>query len=39
MHLTQGRTIMYTADTSILNAGQDVNELHKTTLENTGLAE
>jgi sarcosine oxidase/L-pipecolate oxidase len=26
-HLTQGISIMYAADTSILNIGQDINEL------------
>jgi hypothetical protein len=36
-HLTQSRTIMYAVDTSILNIGQDVNELKETTSENTGL--
>jgi hypothetical protein len=38
-HLTQGRTIMCADDTSILNIGQDINELQKTTSDNTGLVE
>lgn len=25
LHLTQGRTIMYAEDTSVLNIGQDIN--------------
>jgi hypothetical protein len=29
LHPTQGRTIMYADDTSILNIGQDINELKK----------
>jgi hypothetical protein len=29
LHLTQGRTIMYADDTSMLNTGQDINELKK----------
>jgi hypothetical protein len=28
-HLTQGRTVMFDDDTSILNIGQDINELQK----------
>jgi hypothetical protein len=35
LHLTQGRTIMYADDTSILN----INELQKTAYDNTGLVE
>jgi hypothetical protein len=39
MYLTHGRTIiMYANDTSILNI-QDINELPKTTSDNTGLVE
>jgi hypothetical protein len=30
---------MYAYDTSVLNMGQDINELQKTTSENTGLIE
>jgi hypothetical protein len=30
-HLTQGKTIMYADDTSVLNIGQDIKELQKTT--------
>jgi hypothetical protein len=30
-HLTKGRPIMYADDTSILNVGQDMNELQNTT--------
>jgi hypothetical protein len=37
--LTQFRTIMNANDTSILNIGQAVNELPKTTSENTGLVQ
>jgi hypothetical protein len=33
-HLTKGRPIMYADDTSILNVGQDMNELQKTTSNN-----
>jgi hypothetical protein len=39
LHPTQGKTIMYANDISILNIGQDINELQKTTLDNTGLGE
>jgi type IV secretory pathway VirB3-like protein len=35
-HVWQGRTIMHADDTSILNIGQDKNEL-KTTSEKTGF--
>jgi hypothetical protein len=38
-HLTLSRTIMHADDTSVLNIGQDINELQITTSENTGLAE
>jgi hypothetical protein len=37
-HLTQGRTINYAEDTSILNIRQVINELQKTS-ENTSLVE
>jgi hypothetical protein len=36
-HLTQGRTIMYADDISILNIRQDINGLQKPTSENTVL--
>jgi hypothetical protein len=38
-HLTKGRSIMYANDTSILNVGQDMNELQNTTSNNTGIVE
>jgi hypothetical protein len=38
-HLTKGRLIMYADGTSILNVGQDINELQKTTLNNVGAVE
>jgi hypothetical protein len=38
-HLTQGRTVMYADDTLVFNIGQDINELQKTTSDNTGLVE
>jgi hypothetical protein len=38
-HLTQGTIIMYADGTSILNIGQDINELLKTTSENTVLVQ
>jgi hypothetical protein len=37
--LTKGRCIMYADDTSILNVGQDMNELQNTTSNNTGIVE
>jgi hypothetical protein len=37
--LTQGRTIMYIDDTSVFSIGQDINELQKTTSDNTGIVE
>jgi uncharacterized protein YxeA len=38
-HLTKRRSIMYADDTSILNIGQDMNELQNTTSNNTGVVE
>jgi hypothetical protein len=38
-HPTQGSTMMYVDDTSVLNIGQNINELQYSTLENTGLIE
>jgi hypothetical protein len=38
-HLTKGRPIMYADDTSILNVGQDMNELQNTTSNNIGVVE
>jgi hypothetical protein len=38
-HLTQGRSIMYADDTSILNIRQDINELQNITSDNTGAVE
>jgi hypothetical protein len=38
-HLTKGRPIMYADDTSILNVGQDMNELQNTSLNNIGVVE
>jgi hypothetical protein len=38
-HLTKGRPIMYADDTSILNVGQDMNELQNTTSNNAGAVE
>jgi hypothetical protein len=37
LHPTQGRTVMYAKDTPVLNVGQDINELQKTTSENIDL--
>jgi hypothetical protein len=34
-HVTQGRPIMYADDTSILNVGQDMNELQNTKQKQT----
>jgi hypothetical protein len=39
LHLTQGKTAMHSDVTLILNVGQDIKELQKTTSENTGLVE
>lgn len=39
LHQIQGKTIMQSGDTSILNIGQDIKELQKTTSENTCLVE
>jgi hypothetical protein len=38
-HLTQGRSIMYADDTSILNIGQDINDLQNITSDNIGVVE
>jgi hypothetical protein len=38
-HLTKGRPIMYADDTLILNVGQDMNELQRTTSNNVGAVE
>jgi hypothetical protein len=38
-HLTQGRSIMYADGTSILNTGQDINELQNITSDNIGVVE
>jgi hypothetical protein len=38
-HLTKGRSIMYADATSILNVGQDMNELQNTTSYNIGVVE
>jgi hypothetical protein len=38
-HLTKGRSIMYADDTSILNVGQDLNELQNTTSNNIGVVD
>jgi hypothetical protein len=38
-HLTQGRSIMYADDTSILNMGQDINELQHITSVYLGAVE
>ncbi|PNF31582.1 hypothetical protein B7P43_G00791 [Cryptotermes secundus] len=38
-HLTQGRSIMYADDTSILNMGQNINELQYITSTNIGVVE
>jgi hypothetical protein len=38
-HLIQGRSIMYAEDTSILNMGQDINELQHITSINVGVVE
>jgi hypothetical protein len=38
-HLTNGRSIMYADDTSILNVGRDMNELQNTTSNNTRVVE
>jgi hypothetical protein len=38
-HLTKGRSIMYADDKSILNVGQDMNELQNTTSNNNIIVE
>jgi hypothetical protein len=38
-HLTQGRSIMYADDTSIMNMGHDINDLQYITSINIGIVE
>jgi hypothetical protein len=38
-HITQGRSIMYADDTSILNIGHDIHELQNITSDNIGVVE
>jgi hypothetical protein len=38
-HLTQGRSIMYADDTSIMNMGHDINDLQHITSINIGIVE
>jgi hypothetical protein len=39
LHLTQGRIKRYASDVSILNIGQNTNEVQNPTSENIGLVE